>query len=329
MTNIWTQCALLGIYNISSLHYGIGQTAGAVDLPIARDVTTGIPIIPATGIKGVLRDYAGEALNNKGKLKTLFGTDIGEERKNSGETAAGLLSFTEGRLIAWPARSLNRPFLHVTCPLILERLRRDLRAAGAEELLVLPETPTLNEVKAFVVDQTLSEKNLVFNNLGYRDNEVRFASKASTIAKTLSSLILETESDTREQLESSLVIIPDSDFTALINTSVPVQARIRLTDGKTTDKWFNQETQKKESGNLWYEEYLPSDCLFLSMIGERRIRNANKDASEPNASLADLVAIKAEFQVAQLGGSVTVGYGLSLLTLLADKNEREGRHEPD
>ncbi len=333
MTSLWTNRALLGLYNITPLHYGKGQTTGGVDLPIARDESTEIPVLPATGIKGVLRDYAGEAMGkegNNGKLKTLFGPDIRDDLKTGGDAAAGLLSFTEGRLIAWPARSLNRPFLHVTCPLILKRLRRDLRTAGAETLLNLPETP--NGAQAIVADKTLGENPLVLNNLVYRDNEVRFVSEAASVATVLASLIPETEVETRGQFESGLVIIPDTDFIVLIRTSVPVQARIRLTDGKTTDKWFNPETQKEESGNLWYEEYLPSDCLFLSIIGERRIRNSNGETSKlqkEKAGLADLVEARETFQVIQLGGNETVGYGLSLLTLLANKNEKEARHEPD
>ncbi len=333
MKGIWTHHALLGLYNISALHYGIGQTTGGVDLPIARDVMTEIPILPATGIKGVLRDYAGKTLGED-KLKKLFGADIGEERKNGGNAEAGLLSFTEGRLIAWPARSLNRPFLHVSCPLILERLRRDLRAAGAETLLTLPELETPNGAQVIVTDKTLSEKTLVLDNLVYHDNEIRYVSEAASVAKTLASLIPEAESGTRRQFESGFVIIPDADFTALMRTGVPVHARIKLTEGKTTDKWFNPETNKVESGNLWYEEYLPSDCLFLSMIGERRNRHSNGDASKSkkeNVGLADLVAAGEAFQVAQLGGNESVGYGLSLLTLLAEKNDKnmETRHESD
>jgi CRISPR-associated protein Cmr4 len=318
MTDVWSHRALLGLYNITPLHYGVGQTTGAIDLPIARESTTGFPILPATGIKGILRDYAGEALGEK-RLKILFGADIAAERaSDGGAAAAGLLSFTEGRLLAWPARSLNRPFLHVTCPLILSRLRRDLRAAGAEALLKLSETP--DGALAIVADETLGGGTLVLDNLVYRADETRFAGEAFAIAQTVATLIPQAEPDTRRQLESGLVIIPDADFTALMSTAVPVQARIRLTGGKTTDKWRNPETGKEESGNLWYEEYLPSDCLFLSVIGERRSRTGNGPTGSREAGLADLAEVREAFQVVQLGGNETVGYGLSLLSLRAEKD---------
>lgn len=137
-------------------------------------------------------------------------------------------------------------------------------------------------------------------------------------------LLPETEAASRERLVSGLVIVPDADFGHLMRVAVPVQARVRLTGGKTTDRWLNPETGKEERGNLWYEEYLPSDCLFVSLVGERRSRNHGNRAAgngAKDAHLSDLVAVRSEFQVVQLGGNETVGYGLSWLTTVGDERE--------
>ena len=55
--NLWRNITLSGIYTISPTHCGIGQACGAVDLPIARDASTQFPVLPATSIKGVVRDF--------------------------------------------------------------------------------------------------------------------------------------------------------------------------------------------------------------------------------------------------------------------------------
>ncbi|MFC1642670.1 type III-B CRISPR module RAMP protein Cmr4 [Myxococcota bacterium] len=322
MTQLWSSRILLGVYNLTPLHYGVGQATGAVDLPIARDAATQVPVLPATGIKGVLRDYVQAKLGER-KTNQLFGADISEERQSgSGDPEAGRLTFTEARLIAYPARSLNRPFLHVTCPLILDRLRRDLAATGADRLLSLREIT--KDHPALTADKALDQKSLVLDNLVYGETEVRYREDVSAVAEALSTLLPETEATSRERLVSGLVIVPDADFGHLMRVAVPVQARVRLTGGKTTDKWLNPETGKEEKGNLWYEEYLPSDCLFVSLVGERRSRNGGTGAAgngAREAHLSDLVAVRSEFQVVQLGGNETVGYGLSWLTTVGDERE--------
>ena len=44
------------IHALTALHAGTGQGVGVVDLPIAREKSTGLPIVPGSGIKGVLRE---------------------------------------------------------------------------------------------------------------------------------------------------------------------------------------------------------------------------------------------------------------------------------
>lgn len=45
-----------GIYTLTPTHCGTGQAAGAVDLPIAREAHTRLPLLPATSLKGIARD---------------------------------------------------------------------------------------------------------------------------------------------------------------------------------------------------------------------------------------------------------------------------------
>lgn len=310
MTQLWKDRILLGIYNLSPLHYGIGQTTGAVDLPIARDAATRIPILPATGIKGVLRDYSKSQLD-KAKLRGLFGAEIGEDA----DRAAGRLTVTEARLIAYPARSLGKPFLHVTCPLILERLRRDLVVSGTDE--VLPLKALSFDSPVLVSNRELNEKTLVLEGLVYEGKEVRYTEEARWLAGKLAQLLPEDEKPSRERLTDNLAIIPDDDFVHLMRAALPIQARIRLTGGKTTDTWMNPDTGEEEKGNLWYEEYLPADCLFAAVIGERNSRNGVQESTaSKQVGLSELRDVKSTFRVVQLGGNETVGFGISWMTVV-------------
>lgn len=306
--SVWTKTVVMGLYTLSPTHVGTGQATGAVDLPIARDVATGFPVLPATGLKGVLRDRV--KLDDEAR-KTLFGKELGGEEDEGGLTP-GLLAFTEGRLLAWPVRSLrSSPFLHVTCPLILERLARDLRATGA----ALPGQEALDiQVGGgvFVADPGLADKPLVLEDLIFKAEEVRHHEGVQAVAAVLAKLVPEEENPTRDRLAKGLVILPDVEFMALMQSSVPVCARVKLTGGKTTDTWYNEDKQKTESGNLWYEEFLPADCLFVALVGQRPLKTA-----QGAATIDTLLAGAADVAVLQIGGNETVGQGLTLCTLLA------------
>lgn len=320
--SVWNGSALLGIYTLTPTHFGTGQTTGAVDLPIARDAATGFPILPATGVKGVARDVL-ERLEQEGKCNTgvvrdLFGPTLDAGEKPD-EIHAGLLAFTEARLLAYPVRALTRPFLHVTCPLILERFARDLRALGLPPLLgadwSVPQAAD-GRTKTLVSDKTLSQTTLVLEDLIYPAEQVGHLEAVQTLAQKLADLLWADEKDTRSRLERGLVIIPDMDFACLMETAIPVQARIKLTRGKTTDTWTDPDTGAQDnSGNLWYEEQLPADCLFVALIGERRQRTAATGApatSGGSATLDDLIQHQAALKVVQIGGNETVGQGLCL-----------------
>ncbi|WP_298819062.1 RAMP superfamily CRISPR-associated protein [Chloroflexus sp.] len=48
------------LHALSPLHAGTGQGSGVIDLPIAREKATGIPYLPGSSVKGVLRDKSGD-----------------------------------------------------------------------------------------------------------------------------------------------------------------------------------------------------------------------------------------------------------------------------
>lgn len=316
--------ALTTIYTLTPTHCGTGQAAGAVDLPIAREKHTELPVLPATTLKGVARDAFERNVTDEGEKKKvggLFGPKI-EAGGTGDEHQAGKLVFCEGKLLAFPTRSLNRPFLFATARILIERLSRDLRAFGFGALAEKIQLPSTAGV--LVADSALAGKPLVVEDLVYDGSEVRAAPEVSFLGETFAGFLPEKEKDTRQRLQRSLLVLPDDDFVSLVQRAVPVQARIALTGGKTTDKWYNPEKKKDETGNLWYEEALPADCLFVAFITERfQHRAANdKGGGGPIVEWKDFWDRREQLASVQIGGNETVGYGRTWWTAVAQEGAK-------
>lgn len=312
--------ALTVIYTLTPTHCGTGQAVGAVDLPIAREKHTDLPVLPATTLKGVARDAFERNAKDEGEKKKvggLFGPKI-EPGGTGEEHHAGRLVFCEGKLLAFPARSLNRPFFFVTARLLVERLSRDLRAFGFEALAAKARLPA--SAGALVAESAIAGKPLVVEDLVYDGAEVRAAPEVSTLGDLFSGFLPEKEKETQQRLRTSLLVLPDDDFLSLVQRAVPVQARIALTGGKTTDRWSNPETGKDETGNLWYEEALPADCLFAAFVTERFQHRASNDktGAKPGVEWKDFWDRRGQLASVQIGGNETVGYGRTWWNAVAE-----------
>ena len=127
---MYSKHSIVGIYCETSLHAGSGQAIGAVDLPVQREKTTGWPTIQASGLKGSFRDaydkYEGT------NTEAIFGTE------NSGDQA-GAISIGDARILIFPVRASVSPFLWVTCPAILRKLKRDGRIVGKSYEWTVPD----------------------------------------------------------------------------------------------------------------------------------------------------------------------------------------------
>jgi CRISPR-associated protein Cmr4 len=298
-----------GIYTLSSLHMGAGRASGAVDLPIVREAHTGLPFIPASALKGVARDQLESALGRTdARVTELFGSPPpgqGSAKEEGGDDQErglkpGSLIFHDGLLLAYPVRTLHEPFVHITCPLVLSRFGRLLRAlghAGAESLekdFDPPATTTRGKVV----------RRLVLEDRSYSDQEMRRLDAVDAISDWLSDLLPADEKMTRRRLTDNLHVVDDQTFCSLLKTAPPVMARVQLTSGKTTDKYQGPESKEPETGNLWYEETLPPEVLFGAAVTLRG--NSPKDD--------DLDALTASLQkgAVQIGGNETVGQGVCL-----------------
>jgi len=288
---------LLTLQAVTFLHPGTGQTTGVVDLPVQREVHTGHPMLAASGLKGSLRDKAEQGSLEPAAINILFGSSVSAD--DNGGTSAGALSVTDARILAFPVRSLQQVFVWVTCPMVIQRLLRDIKLIGMKAIptVELTEALTLMEADALVTtkDSKLQGQLLL--------EELDFTVTPSEIADEIVELLSELLDVSAGFDGKRLVVIPNDDFQHLVRYATQVSARIQLNDQKTTDGG---------GGNLWYEETLPPETLLYALAlchDQRPEKGKEKDASKKAQYVADQLDTLLESHFLQIGGNETVGQG--------------------
>jgi CRISPR-associated protein Cmr4 len=290
----------IGVYLLTSTHVGAGASAGAIDLPIAREAHTGHPLLPASALKGVARRLL-DPKSDAGKdtpAARLFGPPPPQKGEAGEPLVPGEAVFTDGVLLAFPVRSLTHAFVWVTCRHSIERWRRGRRLTGQEP----PGAPAgEGAVASFAHKGHLVLDSYAVALDGGAD------AKLVAIAAEWAAL-LPKDDGVATQLPKRLVCLPDADFSHLVQRCTPVTARVQLTPGKTTDTYRSDDSDGNEreyKGNLWYEESLPPECLFVFSVQAR----TQGDLS------ALSYAVKNKQKVLQIGGNETVGMGLTAWTI--------------
>jgi len=258
-----TEHLLLGLLAETSIHPGAGRSVGVVDLPVAREAATDYPVLVGSSLKGALKQWAGtNGLN--GETTKIFG-----EQEN-----AGALLVSDARLLLLPVRSLNSAYKWVTCPHLLERFQRDARRAGMNANFELPEIASGQTLADGSGDLFLEERQFQISGRPRED-----------LVEALQDLILHKSAQGR--LTSQLAILHDNDFAWFARYGLAVNARNKLTDNKTSE-------------GLWYEESLPPDSLFYAVLSNR---DSNSD------TVKKLTPVVRENPYLQAGGNETVGMG--------------------
>lgn len=289
-----------GILTLTSTHPGTGQANASVDLPVARDPATGMPVLPATSLKGVARAALEKV--DKEWVKTAFGPELGGD-ENEKLTAAAL-SFGEGQLLAYPLRALHRPQVFVTSPLLLRKWNRLRRAHGLSEWAevedVLGKAQLAHQAGPGLHAAMPAEPRgvMVLEDIALTPAQVFPVPKMAQLAERLGALLPDEERATRDEIAHGLVLLSDPMLTMILRRALPVQARIKLGAGKTTSE---------DGGNLWYEELLPADSLFGAVIAARTPNDA--------AVVQQMRDYNAHWRSVQVGGGETVGQGRCLWTV--------------
>lgn len=282
------------VHAMSPLHAGTGQSVGAIDLPIARERPTGIPLIPGSSIKGALRARSQDAQ----MTRDIFGPDTASSSEHGGS-----VQFSDAHLLLLPVRSLRGTFAWVTSPHLIRKFARGAREAGLD-LARLPNSPEMKD--CCVLDDTLTVpgangKRVVFEDLDFNvkeDQKATLQSFTVEIAQILFPPGSADDKDWRDSLLHRICLVHDDMMSFLLETAMEVQAHIRL----------NNDTKTVERGGLWYQESLPAESVLAGLVAAGDVKAANGRNERTAKVLLDHVASLTE-RIVQLGGKATTGQG--------------------
>ncbi|MCS7163554.1 MAG: type III-B CRISPR module RAMP protein Cmr4 [Thermodesulfovibrio sp.] len=318
------------------VHAGSGSEVGVVDLPIQRERYTDFPKIESSGLKGCIReafesankeiDINGEKVRPKNKIQykkdnqdketdyisLLFGPE-GEE------THAGAFTITDARILLFPVKSLKGVFAWITCPMVLERFKRDQEIAGISHFNFSDFSKLVNTVPQSS-NIAISSK-VVLEEFTF---EVREKEETKKLAEWFSNNIFPNNDSYRfwrEKIKKDLVILNDDDFKQFVKTSTEIMTRTKI----------DNVTGTVQSGALWTEEYLPQDTIMYSLVMFTQLRVEEDDKKGIFKAINNPdneVKLVAEFfekglpEVIQIGGNQTIGKGFVRVKFLRqeDKN---------
>ncbi len=262
--------AIIGLLAETFIHPGAEQTGGIVDLPVAREKATNYPFIAGSSLKGALLDAVKQRRMEEKEHERIFGK----------QDHAGNLLVSDARLLLLPVRSLSSSWRWATCPHLLERLSRDCRRSGSNEMV--DKTPCV------AIGSYLATNGKNSGKLYLEERNFTPAKPDANLEKwieTISRLI--DDADAQNRLKERIIVLHDDDFAWFATNGLAVQAR-------------NVLNEKKTSTNLWYEETLPPETLMYALLAER-----NSDAG----SLKPIQDIFQNRSYLQVGGNETVGQG--------------------
>jgi len=306
---MFEKAGILFLYCETPVHAGAGMSLSIVDLPIQRERITGLPIIQASSLKGVLRAEILSILKRKGeqnaeeKVKVLFGP---EPKPGQASEYAGCVSPHDARLLLFPIRSLVGVFAWATCPLVLERFKREMIAAGFPVSWDVPTLPA-NSHQALVTESSeiIVEATVVLE-------EFAFKAQPNAEAKSIAEWLVknafpqsEEYEPFRDWLPKRFVILPDDAFRDFTQLATEIQTRVQL----------KKETKTVREGP-WTEEHLPSETLLYApiLVSKPLAPNANQlGLTDSNAVLQLLSNL--QLHRLQIGGDETVGRGIVMVRL--------------
>ncbi|AEG14072.1 CRISPR-associated RAMP protein, Cmr4 family [Desulfofundulus kuznetsovii DSM 6115] len=282
------EARLLFVHALSPLHAGTGQGVGVIDLPVAREKATGLPYLPGSSLKGVLRD----ACRDNEMRKKVFGPDT-----DSAHEHAGSVQISDQRLLLLPVRSLKGTFAWVTSPYILRRFLRDAENVGVSGIPSGVPVPTL-ETSCLVSNDGSA---IMLNNqviLEDLDLTAETNSDAREWAEWIGRQVFPDDTSGQEMLNARFCVVHDDVMSFLLDTATEVFARVRL----------REDAKTVETGGLWYEEALPAETVLAGLILATPVK------AEPDEVFKTLNGLMEK--PLQIGGKATVGRGLCRLRMI-------------
>lgn len=281
------------LHTLSPLHAGTGQSVDIIDLPIARLSATGIPFLPGSSIKGVLREHHTHGDDQDPRGRAIFGPGTQDASDHAGALIVG-----DARLLAMPVRSFRGTFALVTSPLLLQLASRDW--SKIKDVLDKHKLPDFAGRGAVVADGNLNDPKGQ-GTVYLEDLDLKVT--RHPVVSALGALIGEAvDKDNAATFTKRLVIVDDETMTFLWETATQIDTRIRL----------DPTTRTVAKGALWLEESLPAESLLIGVMGATDSRDHQRKYSAPEV----LNEVFSEVGTLQFGGKATVGRGRCAIVAL-------------
>lgn len=284
---------LLTLLAETPVHAGGSAADGALDLPIQREASTGLPVIWGQSLKGALRDAARgqswqvEVFGDPApSAQAVGGSDAGQPAAPSdrgNELRKGKVSFGDAQLLAFPAATLRNTFAWATCPLLLHRLQRKVNLLGISFGSALADLiPAGNSLGTQGWQGT--------QVIGPYVDEVDVKAEVATVGSMLGALACPSGEDfdyTRIKMSADLLVLPDEVLRELSKLGTDVVARVQL-----------KEDAKTVANGPFYSEHLPAETVVVAVLAGETAAHLDH--------LSDLI----EGKPIQLGGDETIGKGV-------------------
>jgi len=293
-------CSICKIYAVSPIHAGSGASTSAVDLPIQRERHTNWPHIQASGVKGAFRAHFRDFVdknNDTQLINLIFGSDEQDGWDKKIDNLPGAMSVSDARLLAFPMRSNIAPFVWVTCPAVLKRLKTDLQYINLGKEMTLHEQDFQKDSAFSIGSDNISGQVVLEDavvNVSDQKSDDKFVQKEFS------------------QIER-LPLISNEMFDYAVSYCTEIQTNIKI----------SAKTGTAEDGALRYQEFLPADSVLYAIVHYSG-RNASEIKDDKQSELKKLVEeMQAEKiktfvedtvkDFIQIGGDETLGKGICKL----------------
>lgn len=286
---------------LSPIHAGSGRELGIVDMPIQRESHSGVPKIEGSSIKGSLREWT-RLKKETHDVNKLFGATDGNEQ-------AGLIGFSDAKLLFYPIKSLQGIFAYVTCPYLLDRFFVELKYIKNYSDTNFPKY--YNQLKELLSNNLLQGQAIIAYSSETTDDQ-----KQSIELDEYSFVVKENLNDCNSLFKSlglqpqrSIAVLCDEDFMEMISLCKEIITRNKI----------DHKTGTVAEGQLFTEEYLPAESILYTLLLVNGIESKG-------SAVENYVQEFACEQICQIGGNSNIGKGIvNMQQIGGGKNGEESK----
>jgi CRISPR-associated protein Cmr4 len=283
---------------------GTGASTGGIDLPLAREAATGWPVVPGSGLKGVLRGALGLP---EATVTWLFGGSWNDTQDRD----QGALMFSDLRLLCLPVRTYAGGWAWVTSAAALAAYRGEARwcLPAGDKLPGLPAAPPDEQCACAELSSPLKAGNAVYLHdlrLQVPDAAPQAAVLAQWAGHLAPAIFGQEQAAACAAFRARLVLVSEAALAYLGQVAMDVRTRVRLEARKAV-----------AASGPWVEESLPVETVLWGSVAADAIQKADNEARNAQQAIDAFAQALGSERRLQLGGKATVGRGVVRLVKAA------------